>query len=467
MTSSGPRTDRRRFVGGGLLATAAWLGRRATAAAQPPPDHTHQHAEPEAAPSAVEVADAPIEPRVGSAATGGVIGTPDVPHLPWRLQEGAKEFHLVCDVVRQRFLPWREPFNVWGYNGSMPGPTVEVNEGDRVRFVVENRLPEPTSMHWHGLEVPQDMDGVPGLGQDLIPPGGVYVYEFTVRQHGTFFYHSHLPMQEMMGMIGLFVIHPRSPYAPRVDRDFGLVFQEWAILPSNPTPNTLAMEFNWLTINGKVGPATTPMLVKQGERVRLRMVNLGMDHHPIHLHGHQFQVVGTEAGRIPPSAWEPGNTVLLGVAQARDLEFEAEYLGDWMVHCHLPHHMMNHMVSMVGPQSDPTAHAGAHGAPAARDARKVPGYPQDMFMVADEPFRNEPEFWGLRPGWSGGMMGMMTMVRVLPPDLFAAIEDLRERKRANPALELPEPPPRSAFLGGEPRLIDPAPYAARYRGERS
>jgi hypothetical protein len=322
-------------------------------------------------------------------------------------------------------------------------------------------------MHWHGLEVPQDMDGVPGLGQDLIPPGGVYVYEFTVRQHGTFFYHSHLPMQEMMGMIGLFVIHPRSPYAPRVDRDFGLVFQEWAILPSNPTPNTLAMEFNWLTINGKVGPATTPMLVKQGERVRLRMVNLGMDHHPIHLHGHQFQVVGTEAGRIPPSAWEPGNTVLLGVAQARDLEFEAEYLGDWMVHCHLPHHMMNHMVSMVGPQSDPTAHAGAHGAPAARDARKVPGYPQDMFMVADEPFRNEPEFWGLRPGWSGGMMGMMTMVRVLPPDLFAAIEDLRERKRANPALELPEPPPRSAFLGGEPRLIDPAPYAARYRGERS
>ncbi len=212
------------------------------------------------------------------------------------------------------------------------------------------------------------------------------------------------------------------------------------------------------------------MLVKQGERVRLRMVNLGMDHHPIHLHGHQFQVVGTEAGRVPRSAWEPGNTVLLGVAQARDVEFVAEYLGDWMVHCHLPHHMMNHMVSMVGPQSDPAAQDGvhgAHGAPVARDARAVPGYPQDMFMVADEPFANQPEFWGLRPGWSGGMMGMMTMVRVLPPDLFAAIEDLRERKRANPELELPAPPPRAAFLGREPRLIDPAPYAARYRGERS
>jgi hypothetical protein len=422
------------------------------------------------------------------------------------LIDGAKEFHLVCDVVRRQFLPWREPFNVWGYNGSMPGPTIEVNEGDRVRLVVENRLPEPTSMHWHGLEVPPDMDGVPGLGQDLIPPGGVYVYEYTLRQHGTFFYHSHLPMQEMMGMIGLFVIHPRSSYAPRVDRDFGLVFQEFAILPNNPTPNTLAMEFNWLTINGKVGPATTPMLVKQGERVRLRMVNLGMDHHPIHLHGQQFEIVGTEAGRIPQSAWESGNTVLLGVAQARDLEFEAKYLGEWMVHCHLPHHMMNHMASMVGPMSEATAgvhsnhsmergmgmqHGGhaldpengpslgraldasseerqvSNGATSPSEARSVPGYPQDMFMVADEPFAGIPEFWGLRPGWSGGMMGMMTMIRVLPPDLYDRIQELRQRKRENPDLELPAPPPRSAFLGREPRHIDPAPYAARYREERS
>jgi hypothetical protein len=471
--TSNSRTDRRRFMGGGLLATAAWLGRRAFAAAQPP-DHSHHRVEPTAAPGPQSdrdaVAAADRDPQRTSVATparagrppGSVVETPDVPHLPWRLVDGVKEFHLICDVVRSRFLPWREPFNVWGYNGSMPGPTIEVNEGDRVRFVVENRLPEPTSMHWHGLEVPQDMDGVPGLGQDLIPPGGMYVYEFTLRQHGTFFYHSHLPMQEMMGMIGLFVIHPRTPYTPRVDRDFGLVFQEWAILPNNQTPNTLAMEFNWLTINGKVGPATTPMLVKQGERVRLRMVNLGMDHHPIHLHGHQFEVVGSEAGRIPRSAWEPGNTVLLGVAQARDVEFDAAYLGDWMVHCHLPHHMMNHMVSMVGPHSDPGGHTAA-----TSDARRVPGYPQDMFVVIDEPFADLPEYWGLRPGWSGGMMGMMTMVRVLPPELFDAIGELRERKRADPGMVLPSPPPRAAFLGAEPRSIDPAPFAARYRQERS
>ena len=152
-------------------------------------------------------------------------------------------------------------------------------------------------------------------------------------------------------MIGLFILHPKEAYQPVVHRDFGLILQEWAVLPNNTVPNTLAMEFNWLTINGKSGPATTPMLAKQGERIRLRFVNLGMDHHPMHLHGNQFVVTGTEGGRVPESAQYPGNTVLVGVAQARDVEFEAKYIGDWMVHCHLPHHMMNQMVSMIGPIS--------------------------------------------------------------------------------------------------------------------
>ena len=525
------RTDRRRFLGG-ALATAALLGRRALWG-QPP--HHHPAADPRA--PAAEPAPEPTPPAArGSAPAAGAgyasVATPDVPLLPWRRVDGVKEFHLSCEVVKSRFLPWREPFNVWGYNGSMPGPTIEAVEGDRVRFVVRNRLPEATSMHWHGLEVPNEMDGVPGLHQDVIPPGGVYVYEFTLRQHGTFFYHSHMPMQEMLGMIGFFVIHPREPYAPRVDRDFGLIFQGWAILPNNPTPNTLAMEFNWLTINGKAGPATTPLLVKQGERVRVRMVNLGMDHHPIHMHGHQWQVVGTEAGRIQRSAWLPANTVLLGVAQSRDVEFEAVHLGDWMIHCHLPHHMMNHMASMVGPISEPGGgvgagrsmergmgmlhgghalaeengpsmgrslgagnaeepvshlvggareagqraeqeehgeHAGHAGAApsAAPNAREVPGFPQDHFMAMDEPFAGRPQFWGLRPGWSGGMMGMMTMVRVLPPALFDAIGELVERKRADPEFELPPPPPRSAFLGREPRTIDPAPWLEHDAKERS
>ena len=211
-----------------------------------------------------------------------------------------------------------------------------MNEGDHVRFHVVNKLPEPFSMHWHGLEIPNNMDGIPGISQDPIPPGGTFVYEFTLKQNGTFFYHSHMAMQEMMGPIGLFIIHPRPAHAPRVDRDFGIILQGWALLPNNTIPNSLAMEFNWLTMNGKAGPATTPVLCKLGERVRIRVVNLSMDHHPIHLHGHTFYVTGTEAGRIRTTAIEPANTVLVGVAQARDVEFVADNPGDWHFHCHLP-----------------------------------------------------------------------------------------------------------------------------------
>lgn len=432
------------------------------------------------------------------------VEVPDVPKLPHRVVGGVKEFHLVAEPVRREFLPDR-PFDVWGYNGSMPGPTIEVQQGDRVRFVVENRLPEITSMHWHGLELPVEMDGVPGVTQDPIPPGGTFTYEFDVHQAGTFFYHSHMPMQEMMGMLGLFIIHPRDPWRPRVDKDFGLMFQEWAILPNNTVPNSMSMEFNWLTVNGKAGPDTTPLIVRLGDRVRIRMVNLGMDHHPIHLHGNTFTVTGTEAGRAPESSWRPENTVLLGVAQARDVEFEARYPGDWMLHCHLPHHMMNHMASMVGPMAeaghgmhsgggmeqgmgmssgaalsddngpamgraigpatrerpvnhlvgsrqgaslaggDPGAEAAGHGTAAAgqhgqhgqhpaaatdrghpRMQGRVPGFPQDMFMTMDEMVA-KPETYGLRPTWSGGVMGMMTLVRVLEPDLY---DEVRRRQAA-------------------------------------
>ncbi len=284
--------------------------------------------------------------------------TPDLPYLPFQMDNGVKVFHLVAEPVKRAFLPGYS-FDLWGYNGTAPGPTIEVNQGDRVRMVVENHLPEATSVHWHGIEVPIGMDGVPGVCQDPIPPGGRYVYEFTLHQEGTFFYHSHMAMQEMMGMIGMFIMHPKVPYSPKVDRDYGLILQEFAILPDNPIPNTMAMEFNWLTINGRSGPATTPLVAKLGERVRIRFVNLGMDHHPMHLHGNTFYVTGTEAGRAPQSTWRPENTVLVAVAQARDIEFDAIYPGDWMLHCHLPHHMMNHMASMVGP----IAQVG-HGLPA-------------------------------------------------------------------------------------------------------
>jgi FtsP/CotA-like multicopper oxidase with cupredoxin domain len=356
--------------------------------------------------------------------------TPDVPSMPWRLEGSVKVFDIVVEHVRTEFLPGRF-VDAWGFNGSVPGPTIQVNEGDRVRLVVENRLPEPFSMHWHGFEIPIEMDGMPGISQDPIAPGGRFVYEFTLRQNGTFFYHSHMAMQEMMGLIGLFIIHPQRAHAPRVDRDFGLILQEWAILPNNTIPNSLAMEFNWLTLNGKAGPAATPMLCKIGERVRIRMVNLGMDHHPMHMHGHQFQVTGTEGGRIRTTAYEPANTVLVGVAQARDIEFVANNEGDWHLHCHLPHHMMNQMVSMVGPLMASAANRGRPGTTATQppNAGMYPGYPQDMSLTMDAAVA-KPETYGLRPGWSSGTMGMMTIVRVLRPELFDRIQQIKAERAA-------------------------------------
>ena len=282
--------------------------------------------------------------------------TPDLPKLPWTMENGVKVFHLSADVVRREILPASpmapaKVLTLWGYNGSVPGPTIEVNEGDRVRIIFKNNLPEDTTVHWHGLEIPIEMDGMPFISQPPVKPGGTFVYEFTLHQNGTYFYHSHGAMQEMMGMIGFFVIHPKHAYAPACQRDFGLVLQEFAVLPNNPIANSMSMEFNWLTLNGKAAPATTPMIVRQGDRVRIRLINMGMDHHPIHIHGTQFYVTGTEGGRIPQSAWYPGNTVIVGVAQARDIEFDAIHPGDWMLHCHLPHHMMNNMSSMVGPMT--------------------------------------------------------------------------------------------------------------------
>jgi len=355
------------------------------------------------------------------------IETPDLPKLPWHMVDGAKEFRLTAEVVHADFGSGRA-VDAWGFNGTIPGPSIEVNEGDRVRVVFENHLPEMTALHWHGLEAPVAMEGSVGLGQDPVPPGGSYTYEFTLNQHGTLFYHSHFSMQEMMGLIGFLVVHPRTPYAPQVHRDFGLIIQEWQILPNNTVPNSMAMEFNWLTFNGKAGPATTPMLVKQGERVRIRLVNMGMDHHPIHLHGNQFVVTGTEGGRVPEQQWHPQNTVLVGVGQARNLEFDAKHLGDWMMHCHMPHHMMNQMVSMAGPMTPP-GHAKMMSSstiglyPMDDPAKKsVKGYPQDMWMPMDDMFE-KPETIGLRKGWSGAMMGMMTIVRVLPPALYDQIQE--------------------------------------------
>ena len=410
--------SRREFLKKSGLLGASVLAGGGIAAAQ---HQGHMHPQPSEPPKPEpEKKEAPAKketsaPRVSTPSQSSAnvpVETPDVAKLPFTLDNGVKVFHLSAEVVKTTLLLGMREMIGWGYNGSVPGPTIEVNEGDRVRITLHNQLPEPTSIHWHGIETPPAMDGVPFISQPLIEPGASFTYEFTLHQHGTFFYHSHGAMQQMMGTIGLFIIHPQTAHTPHCDKDFGLILQEFALLPNNPVPNTLKMEFNWLTINGKAGPATTPMIVRQGERVRLRMVNLGMDHHPMHMHGHQFYVTGTEGGRVPETAWYPGNTVLVGVAQARDVEFEAVRAGNWMVHCHLPHHMMNNMISMVGQNM-----GGADEA----QRKQVPGYPQEMIMIVDKEVA-KPQTYGLPPGWTASMMGMMTLVRVLPPEEYDEVQ---------------------------------------------
>src|SRR5262249_43663875 len=386
-----------------------------------------------------------ISPNAGAPAVR--MQSPDILDLPFTLDGETKVFRLIAQPLKRQIVPWKT-LHVWGYNGSCPGPTIQVNQGDRVRIHVENALPESTSMHWHGLEVPIEQDGVPFISQKPIAPGETFTYEFTVHQEGTFFYHAHSAMQEMIGLLGLFIAHPQTPYAPHADHDFGVMLQEWAILPNNSVPNTASMEFNWLTFNGLSAPSTTPLVVRLGGRVRLRFVNLGMDHHPIHLHGNQFVITGTEGGRAPESTWYPTNTVLVGVAQAKVVEFDAKYPGDWMIHCHLPHHMMNSMMDLlrdrqisVADLTEETAmqqmqslaarvgFAHAHPSPVAKDANATPRFPQDAFMEMgmDELVR-KPETHGLPRNWSAGMMGMMTMVRVLPDEKYDEITRMKGKQ---------------------------------------
>lgn len=373
------------------------------------------------------------------------VETPDLPHLEYQLVEGFKEFHLHAQPVKRELLPG-EWMNHWGYNGSMPGPTIEVTEGDRVRIVVHNELPEPTTLHLHGLELPIAMDGIEFVTQDPIMPGKTGVYEVTLHQNGTFFYHPHMAMQEAFGMVGLLIVHPREAYAPVVDQDFALITQEFVIEPAVSTPASARMDFNWFTFNGRSGPYTTPLVVQLGNRVRIRILNFSTDdHHPIHLHGHTFWVTGNEGGRIPESAWVPGNNVLVGVAQVREVEFIANNPGDWVVHCHMFHHMMNHMVPGVGPGSRKKVMQGemaAHGNHANHgktdhqmptgvnlpaDPYEVPGYPQDSGMHAMmsqeqiEKLTDNPLTRGMAPNWYMGVMGLMTVVRVLPPELYLKV----------------------------------------------
>lgn len=300
------------------------------------------------------------------------VTVPNGTRAPWKIVDGVKVFHMVAEEVQHEFAPGLRA-TCWGYNGAVHGPVLEWVEGERVRIYVTNRLEAPTTIHWHGILLPNGMDGVGGLNQRAIEKGETFKYEFTVRQSGTGMYHSHHDemTQIGMGMTGMVVIHPRKPTTPRVDRDFVLLLHEWRIDVGTTRPNPNEMtDFNLLTFNAKAFPGTEPLVARTGQRVRIRIGNLSpMDHHPIHLHGYQFRITETDGGQIQDRGQWPETTVIVPVGSTRTIEFVADEPGDWALHCHMTHHVMNQMghdiPNMVGMQVEDTDQ---------RVRRLLPGY---------------------------------------------------------------------------------------------
>ena len=345
--------------------------------------------------------------------------TPDGKSLPWVMKNGVKEYHLIAEPIVREFGPGMT-VKCWGYNGLTPGPTIEAVEGDRVRILVENRLPEHTTIHWHGIFLPSGMDGVGGLNQPTIKPGETFAYEFTLVQNGTFMYHPHADemVQMAVGMMGLFIVHPKKPVGPPVDRDFGIMLHEWDIHPGTyrPDPSTM-LDFNMFSFNGKVFPAITAPVVRTGQRVRFRFGNLSMDQHPIHLHGYSFKITATDGGRIPESAQWPQTTVPVPVGSTRDIEFVANVPGDWAFHCHKSHHTMNAMghdiPNMIGVNQKGLEE---------RIRALLPGYMamgesgmsdmQDMAEVMKGPKNTLPMMMGKGPFGNLEMGGMFTVLKV-------------------------------------------------------
>jgi manganese oxidase len=326
-------TSRRNFLGrAGAVALGAALVSRAGAATLPeaPMMDTASMQPPLAPPNG-----APYQP----------VATLNGWTLPWRMKDSWKEFHLVAEPVVREMAPGMKA-NLWGYNGQSPGPTIECVEGDKVRIFVTNRLPEHTTVHWHGVLLPNGMDGVGGLTQPQIPPGKTFVYEFTMTKSGTFMYHPHADemVQMAMGMLGFLVVHPKNPSFRPVDRDFVFLLNAFEIDPGARTPKISTMtDFNMWCWNSRVFPGIDPLAVRRGDRVRVRIGNLTMTNHPIHLHGYDFVVSGTDGGWVRPEAQWPEVTVDIPVGAMRAIEFVADAPGDWAFHCHKSHHTMNAM----------------------------------------------------------------------------------------------------------------------------
>ena len=299
-------------------------------------------------------------PAPGELVSSGEVGDPDQPipaagvpdatvdqgaqPLAFTQDGDTKVFELTAQPVRWKILP-DITVTAWSYNGMVPGPLLRLTEGDKVRVVLHNRLPVPTTIHWHGIILPNGMDGVPDMTQPPVQPGQDFTYEFQVRQVGTYWYHSHYhsDVQLPVGLYGPLIIDPKTPAGPPPDVDQVIMLSEWRWLEGDTYPSMpmAGMEPNYFTINGKAFPSTPEITLKQGQRLRLRFIAAGQFAHPMHLHGPPFKIVATDGHAVPEAAQLTKDTVLVGPGERYDVEWVATEPGQWMLHCHIPHHTTN------------------------------------------------------------------------------------------------------------------------------
>jgi manganese oxidase len=253
--------------------------------------------------------------------------------LAYTLEGDTKVFELKAQHVRWEVLPG-EFVDAYGYNRSVPGPLIRATEGDRVRINFTNELPEPTVIHFHGPRLPNSMDGVADVTQKVIAPGETFVYEFVAQPGGTFMYHTHhnSAEQEAKGLYGVFLVEPKVPTV-EYDKEYVQVLSELG---------------GFYLINGKAFPATDPIEAKEGERVLIRLVNLGQMTHPMHMHGHPFKIVGTDGYPVPPGQALTKDVINIGPGERYDLLMTADNPGTWLFHCHILTHVQNHGVEPGG-----------------------------------------------------------------------------------------------------------------------
>jgi manganese oxidase len=272
-----------------------------------------------------------------------------------KIENGVKVFDLDVSVVEWNILP-DQSVEAYAFNRQVPGPRIRVTEGDRVRINVTNDLPEATSVHWHGMILPNAMDGAADVTQKPIEPGESFAYEFTAGQAGTYFYHSHKEpdRQQGLGMYGALIVDPKDPArdaAYDYDREMVVQLQEWLERDGYTYP-AMTMEGalpNYFTINGKSYPETETINVEVGERLRIRFIGSNNNFvHPMHVHGGPFEIVETDGNVVPEEARLLKDTVNVGPGERYDVIWQARKPGKWLLHCHIPHHTTNDNTEQEG-----------------------------------------------------------------------------------------------------------------------